>query len=152
MTVQKAENNMAALVGLVSNGQIRLPEIQRGYVWKSTQVAKLIESLYRGYPSGSLLLWQTLETPATRAVAANAPPLRPPGSPMYLLDGQQRLTSLHRVFTDHPEAQIVFNVESEAFQNQSAATRKDTRWIKVYDLLRVDADPFEVQARQPELG
>lgn len=152
MTVQKTEKDIATLVGEVSRGEIRLPEIQRGYVWKSTQVAKFIESLYRGYPSGSLLLWQTYETPETRDVSANAPTLNPATLPLYLLDGQQRLTSLHRVFTDHPEAQIVFNVETEAFQNQSAATRKDPRWVKVYDILRADADTLEVRARLLELG
>jgi uncharacterized protein with ParB-like and HNH nuclease domain len=41
---------------MIGCGEIRLPEIQREYVWKLTQVAKLIESLYKGYPTGSLLL------------------------------------------------------------------------------------------------
>lgn len=152
MAVAKTEKDIASLVGQVSSGEIRLPEIQRGYVWKPTQIAKLIESLYRGYPSGSLLLWQTSATPETRAIAANAPTVQPATLPLYLLDGQQRLTSLHRVFNDHSEAQIVFNVETEAFQNQSAATRKDPRWVKVHDLLRPDADLFDVQARLLDLG
>jgi hypothetical protein len=152
MTVEKTEKDIASLVGQVSSGEIKLPEIQRGYVWKPTQIAKLVESLYRGYPSGSLLMWRTNETPETRAVAANAPTLNPAVLPLYLLDGQQRLTSLHRVFTDHPEAQIVFNVETQAFQNQSAATRKDPRWVKVHDLLRPDTDLFEVRARLLDLG
>nr|WP_221380245.1 DUF262 domain-containing protein [Actinoplanes polyasparticus] len=144
MPVEKTEKDIASLVKQVSNGEIRLPEIQRAYVWKPTQVARLIESLYRGYPSGSLLFWRTSETPETRAVAANAPTAAPAVLPLYLLDGQQRLTSLHRVMTDHPQAQIVFNVETEAFQNQSAATSKDVRWVKVYDLSRDDADLLDV--------
>ncbi|MGH3902051.1 MAG: GmrSD restriction endonuclease domain-containing protein [Pseudonocardiaceae bacterium] len=152
MTVEKTEKDTASLVGQVSSGEIRLPEIQRGYVWKPTQVAKLIESLYRGYPSGSLLLWRTSETPETRSVATNAPTVKPAVLPLYLLDGQQRLTSLHRVFTDHADAQIVFNVETEVFQNQSAATRKDPRWVKVHDLLCADADLFEVRARLLAVG
>jgi uncharacterized protein with ParB-like and HNH nuclease domain len=140
MPVEKTERDIATLVAQISSGEIKLPEIQRAYVWKPTQVAKLIESLYRGYPSGSLLFWRTSEMPETRAVAANAPTGNPAVLPLYLLDGQQRLTSLHRVFNDHPEAQIVFNVETEAFQNQSAATKKDVRWIKVYDLIRSGAN------------
>lgn len=47
---------IADLVGRVDRGEIKLPEIQRDYVWKPTQVAHLIDSLYRGYPSGSMLL------------------------------------------------------------------------------------------------
>jgi len=58
--------------------------------------------------------------------------------PQYLLDGQQRLTSLHRVYKEHPEADIVFNVEDERFQVQSAATAKDPRWVKVADVLTVE--------------
>jgi hypothetical protein len=150
--VEKTEHEIASLVGQVSSGEIRLPEIQRAYVWKPPQVAKLVESLYRGYPSGSLLFWRTPETPETRAVAAHAPTVKPAMLPLYLLDGQQRLTSLHRVFDDHSEAQIVFNIESLAFQNQSATTRQDPRWVKVHDLIRPDADPFAIQARLLELG
>ncbi|PWU52350.1 hypothetical protein DLJ47_19130 [Micromonospora sp. S4605] len=147
MPVEKTERDIASLVTQVSSGEIRLPEIQRAYVWKPTQVAKLIESLYRGYPSGSLLFWRTSETPETRAVAAEAPTAKPAVPPLYLLDGQQRLTSLHRVMNDHPDAQIVFNVEKEEFQNQSAATRRDPRWVKVHDLVRPDVDLIEVLER-----
>jgi hypothetical protein len=147
MPVEKTERDIATLIAQVSSGEIRLPEIQRAYVWKPTQVAKLIESLYRGYPSGSLLLWRTTETPETRDVAADAPTARPAVLPLYLLDGQQRLTALHRVMNDHPEAQVVFNVETETFQNQSAATRRDSRWVKVHDLLGPDVDLIEVLER-----
>jgi len=143
VAVEKTDKDIASLVGQISNGEIRLPEIQRGYVWKPTQVARLVESLYRGYPSGSLLFWRTNETPETRAVAANAPTAKPAVLPLYLLDGQQRLTSLHRVLNDHPDAQIVFNVETEAFQNQSAATSKDARWVKVFELMSPEADLVE---------
>ena len=56
----------------------------------------------------------------------------------YLLDGQQRLTSLHRVFRRHEDADIVFNVENERFQVQSALTAKDARWVRVADVLEAD--------------
>ncbi|MFD0772765.1 DUF262 domain-containing protein [Streptomonospora algeriensis] len=138
---------MSALVDQISKGEIKLPEIQRAYVWKPTQVAKLVDSLYRGYPSGSLLFWKTEEAPQTHAMATAGPAASPAVPPLYLLDGQQRLTSLHRVLTDHPEAQIVFNVETEAFQNQSAATAKDPRWIKVHDVLHKDTKIFPLANR-----
>ncbi|WP_433243470.1 GmrSD restriction endonuclease domain-containing protein [Streptosporangium sp. CA-135522] len=148
MPVEKLENDIQTLVGKVSRGEIKLPEIQRGYVWKPTQVAKLIESLYRGYPSGSLLLWRTDDMPETRPIAIGGDGgAQPAVPPLFLLDGQQRLTSLHRVISDHPEAQIVFNVETEAFQNQSAATAKDARWMKVADVLRPGAKQFPIIAR-----
>ena len=57
------------------------------------------------------------------------------GRPQYLLDGQQRITSLHRVFHDHEKAQVVFNIETERFQIQSAATARDPRWVHVFRVL-----------------
>ena len=47
--------------------------------------------------------------------------------PQYLIDGQQRLTSLHRVFKGHDDARIVFNVETQRFQRESALTKKDSQ-------------------------
>lgn len=70
MPVEKTERDITTLVGQISQGEIKLPEIQRGYVWKPTQVARLVESLYRGYPTGSLLFWRTTDAPATRNAAA----------------------------------------------------------------------------------
>jgi hypothetical protein len=152
MPVDKTEREIGALVGQIERGEIKLPEIQRGYVWKPTQVAKLVESLYRGYPSGSLLFWQTDDAPQTRAAAIGRPVSQPAVIPLYLLDGQQRVTSLHRVLTDHPQAAIVFNIENEKFQNQSAATAKDPRWIKVYDVLKPGIDQWELVGRLHQLN
>ena len=47
------------LVSDIQRGKIKKPEMQREYVWKSTRVRDLLDSLYRGYPSGTILLWQT---------------------------------------------------------------------------------------------
>ncbi|MFD0855700.1 DUF262 domain-containing protein, partial [Actinomadura adrarensis] len=152
MPVEETKKEIGVLIGQVSSGEIRLPEIQRGYVWRPTQVAKMVDSLYRGYPCGSLLLWRTLEIPQTRSMAVGVAPDGSPLPPLYLLDGQQRLTSLHRVFKDHPDAQIVFNIDTEEFQNQSAATAKDARWIKVYDVLRDETDLFELRGELLSAG
>ena len=73
MPVEKTEREIGALVAEISRGEIKLPEIQRGYVWKPTQVAKLIESLYRGYPTGSLLFWKTAEHAQPRLRAGRYP-------------------------------------------------------------------------------
>jgi hypothetical protein len=140
--VEKTEREIATLIGEVSRGEIKLPEIQRSYVWKPTQVAKLIESLYRGYPTGSLLFWKTTETPRSRDFAIDGTPPPPVVQPLYLLDGQQRLTALYRVLGDDQGTQVVFNVETEAFQNQSAATARDQRWVKVREVTQPDADLY----------
>ena len=46
---------------MIECGESRLPEVQRRYVWRSTRVRDLLDSLYRGYPSGAILLWETDE-------------------------------------------------------------------------------------------
>ncbi len=86
------------LVDKVERNQIRLPEMQRGYVWKSTQVRDLIDSLYRGYPAGNILMWETSDDdmPATRDFAVSQSNVKH-SSYLLLLDGQQRITSLSRL-------------------------------------------------------
>ena len=55
------EATVEELVGMIQRGELRLPEMQRRYVWQSTRVRDLLDSLYRGYPSGAILLWETDE-------------------------------------------------------------------------------------------
>jgi len=83
-------------VGMIERGELRLPEMQRRYVWRATRVRDLLDSLYRGYPSGTILLWQTdEEVPQQQfAVTQGSNPYQ---STRLLLDGQQRLTSLSAV-------------------------------------------------------
>lgn len=126
------------LVDRIDRDELKLPEIQRGYVWKPTQVASLIDSLYRRYPSGSMLVWRPDEEVLGRSVSIETSGVTAVAHPLYLLDGQQRLTSLHRVFKRHQSAAVVFNVETEKFQIQSAATAKDARWVLVVDILNAE--------------
>ncbi|MXZ95817.1 MAG: DUF262 domain-containing protein [Acidimicrobiaceae bacterium] len=84
------------LVSKIERGEIRLPEMQRKFVWTSPRVRDLLDSLYRGYPSGTILTWDTDEQVATRDFAIEQ------ASPtqdrfQLLLDGQQRLTALSAV-------------------------------------------------------
>ena len=50
----KADASVEELVGMIERGELRLPEMQRRYVWQSTRVRDLLDSLYRGYPSGAI--------------------------------------------------------------------------------------------------
>jgi hypothetical protein len=92
----KAEASVEELVGMIERGELRLPEMQRRYVWRSTRVRDLLDSLYRGYPSGAILLWETDEGVPLQEMAV-AQKLNPYQSTRLLLDGQQRLTSLSAV-------------------------------------------------------
>lgn len=52
------------IIANVLNGNIRIPSFQRGFVWDADRVAHLMDSIYKGYPFGSLLFWRT-KTPLT---------------------------------------------------------------------------------------
>lgn len=92
----KAEASVEELVGMIERGELRLPEMQRRYVWRSTRVRDLLDSLYRGYPSGAILLWETDEAVPLQEFAVEQQK-NPYQSTRLLLDGQQRLTSLSAV-------------------------------------------------------
>jgi len=89
------------LVANIEKGYIQKPEMQREYVWKATRVRDLLDSLYRNYPSGTILLWET-DTVAPTSNFAIATDKNPTSRPLLLLDGQQRLTSLSSVIRGTP--------------------------------------------------
>ena len=105
------------LVAKIERGDIRLPEMQRQYVWRQTRVRDLLDSLYRGYPSGTILTWETDEIVATRDFAVDQETSGK--SFQLLLDGQQRLTSLFAILRGEPvhvygrvrPIDILFNLE-----------------------------------------
>ena len=113
----KAEASVEELVGMIERGELRLPEMQRRYVWKSTRVRDLLDSLYRGYPSGAILLWETEEAVPVQDFAITQQN-NPYKSTRLLLDGQQRLTSLSAVIQGKPVSvrgqkpiELLFNLE-----------------------------------------
>lgn len=97
----KAEATVEELVSMIERGELRLPEMQRRYVWRSTRVRDLMDSLYRGYPSGAILLWETDEEVPLQGMSVSQAK-NPYGSTRLLLDGQQRLTSLSAVLRGTP--------------------------------------------------
>lgn len=126
------------LISEMTQGNIRIPEIQRGYVWKRSQIAKLLDSIYRGFPTGSILLWDTLETVVFKDMKTElGKGVRPDFAPKIVLDGQQRLTSLGRVFDRNTPKQdrILFDVMTEGFEPYSPRNNADPRWIDVTELL-----------------
>ncbi|HKR24434.1 MAG TPA: DUF262 domain-containing protein [Allosphingosinicella sp.] len=141
----KEEATVEELVSMIERGELRLPEMQRQYVWQGPRVRDLLDSIYRGYPSGAILIWETDEEVAQRdmAVAQNKNPYQ---ATRLLLDGQQRLTSLSAVVRgqpvkvrgrqkpidilfnlDHPEKQeIVTEVDEESEEDSVEADEADS--------------------------
>ncbi len=117
--MSKAEYKVSTLVDMIDSGALQLPEMQRQYVWRQAKVRDLLDSLYRGYPSGIILAWNAphdseVETRAF-AIAAN----KDEAANLLLLDGQQRLTSLSSVLRGEPvyvrgrktPVEILFNLD-----------------------------------------
>jgi hypothetical protein len=99
--MSKIDTSVAKLVAMIEAGELRLPEMQRRYVWPGTRVRDLLDSLYRGYPSGTILVWETDKEMPSRdlAVSQETSPFK---GHKLLLDGQQRLTSLSAVLRGEP--------------------------------------------------
>lgn len=114
----KQEASVSQLVSMIEKGQIQLPEMQRKFVWKATKVRDLLDSLYRGYPSGTILMWEPDESVALTSFSV-ATEDKSAFKPLLLLDGQQRLTSLSSVLRGEPVTvrrrrkpiDILFNLE-----------------------------------------
>src|SRR5438093_10289350 len=97
----KIDTTVGNLVEMIRQGELRLPELQRRYVWPATRVRDLLDSLYRGYPSGTILVWETDQDVPEKdlAVQQTQTAFR---SHKLLLDGQQRLTSMSAVLRGEP--------------------------------------------------
>lgn len=88
------------LIDRISLGDIRIPAFQRDYVWEPDQVAFLLDSIYKGFPIGTVILWRTDKRLNTEKKLGHFRLPEPQKSyPVnYVLDGQQRITSLFSVF------------------------------------------------------
>lgn len=95
--VAKLEARSLALDDLVANvraGKVRLPDFQRRFRWTASDIERLFDSIYRGYPIGTLLFWKR---PADEGVVGfggvewKVPQV---GEALWVIDGQQRITSL----------------------------------------------------------
>lgn len=132
---------LTTILDQIDAGTMLLPEFQRGYVWNRDQVRGLMRSLYRGYPVGALLVWETDgSAQAVRGGAQSAA-----GQKSLLLDGQQRVTTLYGIVRGRPPnffegdrsvfESLRFNVETESFQFHAPVKMKDDpHWINVTDL------------------
>lgn len=89
------QTKLLELVERAVNHRWSIPEFQRGFVWKPTQVRDLAESLWLDYPIGSLLVWNSGQTEERVAVDAQRPS-------QWLVDGQQRTTALCVLFGRKP--------------------------------------------------
>lgn len=118
------------LISDIQRGRIRIPSFQRGFVWNSEQVCYFIDSIYKGFPFGSMLLWRTKNPLRTeRNLGPYKLPSNQPEYPIdYVLDGQQRITSIFGIFQNTLTAE----------QNQ------ENNWTNLFfELNSKDSVPFK---------
>src|SRR5215218_7635582 len=114
----------------VRREQIAIPELQRPFVWDSIKVRDLLDSLYKGYPVGYLITWQSIGAALKGGqVAAHQ---------QILIDGQQRITALRAAVAGLPvvnkryartKIAIAFNPVTEEFATATPVIRKNPEWI-----------------------
>lgn len=123
------------LLDYIAKGKLSLPDIQRPFVWKATQVRDLFDSLYRGFPVGTLMLWETGAKVGIKPVGGGEMDMVPS---LLIIDGQQRLTSLYSVIQGVPvmdhrfekkRIAIAFRPRDEAFEVAGAVTRSDPEFL-----------------------
>lgn len=127
---------MMRLVDDIKAGRLALPDIQRPFVWSSAKARDLFDSMYRGYPVGTLMFWKTGADPgSTRQIGRG---VVEPAPEALVVDGQQRLTSLYAVLTGESvltktyetrRIRIGFRPEDEIFEVTDAAIENDPEFI-----------------------
>jgi hypothetical protein len=131
--------SLDVLLSDVDEGRIRVPRFQRPYVWSAAMMRELFDSVLKGYPIGSLLIWAPREVEV--ATMTHMGPIRTPASPKgsgqasLLLDGHQRLATLYGVLRlpeDHPRTET--------------ASKDALNWWIGYDLKTEET----IQLRRPE--
>lgn len=124
------------LLSEVRRGGIRIPNFQRGLKWGRDDAAKLIDSLYRGYPVGTLLFWKTdAEAQEIRFGSVTVSGGRQSDA-LWVVDGQQRIVSLTRVLLaaepDQDEFALYFDLDALKFVAPPSPVQRSqdpARWI-----------------------
>lgn len=142
---------ISELLRNIAENKILLPAIQRSYVWKEDQISSLLDSLMRGYPTGTLLFWEKPKGDMYKFISEYKKRVRNELAdaklkPKYsVLDGQQRITSLYIAFMGKYEGKdLYFDAKSGkdgdeysfAFLNESEINDfKEQNWISVKEIV-----------------
>jgi hypothetical protein len=129
------------LIDDIDHGKIALPDIQRPFVWNTTKVRDLFDSIYRGYPVGYLLFWENITDKNRKDIGIDT---KESNAKNLIIDGQQRLTALFSTIKGIPiidenykekRIKIAFNPLKEKFEVSNVATDKDVEYISDISIL-----------------
>ncbi len=138
---RQTQYTVAKLIEDIDLGEIGLPDLQRPFVWRNNKVRDLFDSLYRGYPIGSLLFWENGYPKEHRLIGREDQQKIPR---LLIIDGQQRLTSLYAVMKGRPvlwkdyrykKIRIGFHPFLEKFEVTNSAIEKDPHWLADISLI-----------------
>ena len=145
--------SVSGILGLIETEQFVIPEIQRPFVWKRSQVRDLIDSLYNGYPTGYIITWKNPDVKTKDGGKSNGKHV--------LIDGQQRITALMAAIAGKEVLDEDFNLDrikiafnplatdnSKRFAVQDASHLKDKKWIP--DISVVFSTDFRQRAFENE--
>lgn len=150
-----------ALLGLVSNGTIRIPDFQRAFRWESRDVLALFDSILKGYPIGSVLLWKRDAPPAKLTIGALNVNAAARGDALWVVDGQQRITSLVNgvspgSFARDERFRLVYDIDGRKFARPTEVRGRDAIPLPdLFDFERLLAwlgDRPDLQPRASELS
>lgn len=132
---EHGQRSIASLMMDIESEVIALPDLQRPFVWEDTKVRDLLDSLFLGFPVGTLVLWHTSSVKDARSLGADRPGLR---ASILVIDGQQRLTSLYAVMRGVDvigkngvtrRMTIAFRPRDGRFEVADAAIRNDPEFL-----------------------
>jgi hypothetical protein len=118
------------IIGWVRSGEVAIPEIQRPFVWDAAKVRDLMDSLYKGFPIGYIIIWKNPDVKLKDGSISSGKKI--------LIDGQQRVTALQAAIaglmvtgSDYKKKRIriAFNPLTETFEVLNPAIEKDSKWI-----------------------
>lgn len=140
------------LLAWVNSGEIAIPEIQRPFVWDSSKVRDLMDSLYQGYPIGYVIAWRNPNVRLKDGSLSEGKKI--------LIDGQQRVTALTAAILgqyvvnktyERVKIKIAFHPIDERFEVQNPAILKDKTWLP--DISQaINGDLFEIADQYFELN
>lgn len=128
------------IINQVTEGSLRIPSFQRGFVWEPENIAFFMDSLYKNYPIGAILIWRTRERLQVERNLGNfiLPEPKEEYPINYILDGQQRITSIFSVFQTQLNPQPNSSWMNIYYIIGSKKTSEETCFIALED---ADVDP-----------
>jgi hypothetical protein len=152
------------LISEIQKGQIKVPKFQRNFVWSLDKTAKLLDSILKGYPIGTFILWETNERLNDIKNIGNLelPPVPDDIKIQYVLDGQQRITSLYAAFlgakiqkegekkiTDYGEIYVNLDGDVEDNDNQLVISEEpeETTFITLNEVLNFNDNLLEIKEK-----